>query len=289
MKGRVIKGIGGFYFVETSEGIFRAKGRGLLKKDAGTIVIGDMVEAVPPEEGEDDGLILEIFPRKNSFHRPPISNLDRIIVICCPRDPEPNLEVIDKLLIMAESKNTHAILCINKADLDTEGTVDNLKRIYGDIYPVVVTSAKTGEGIEELSTYIKDINVAFAGPSGVGKSSLTNALVPKANMETGDISLKTSRGKHTTRHVEIFSVNGGYLYDTPGFTSFDLKDIKEDELGNYFPEIRTYSGSCRFSDCYHLEEPDCGVREAVERGEISQERYSSYKKCLDDIRKQKRR
>lgn len=289
MKGRVIKGIGGFYFVDTETEVFRAKGRGLLKRDSQTIMIGDLVEAFPPEEGDDDGIIEKVYPRKNLFHRPPISNIDRMIVICCPKDPEPNRDVIDKLLIMNEAKNIDPILCINKIDIDEEGTSQKLAEIYKKAYPVVLVSAKTGEGLQKLKELIKDKNIALAGPSGVGKSSITNALVPMANMETGNISSKTSRGKHTTRHVEMFSVNGGYLFDTPGFTSFDLKDIDERELGNCFPEIRKLSSQCRFSDCYHLEEPDCRVREEAGKDGFSAERYLSYKKCLEEIRKQKRR
>lgn len=274
--------------METDEGVFRAKGRGLLKRNKNSIFVGDVVEAFPPEEGEDDGIITEIYPRKNSFQRPPIANVDTIIVTFALSNPEPNTEMIDKLLVMAESKNIDIILCINKSDLESRDG-KQLFDIYKDIYPTVLTSClEEGEGIEELRQLMKGKKVAFAGPSGVGKSSLTNILVPDANMETGDISRKLSRGKHTTRHVEIFSTGDGYLFDTPGFTSFDIDDFDIYELGNFFPEINKWSKDCKFGDCLHLDEPECGVKKALLRGDIKESRYNSYRRFVDNIKKNKK-
>ena len=274
--------------METKEGTFRTKGRGLLKKDKNSIFVGDIVEAFPPEEGEDDGLITEIYPRKNFFLRPPIANVDTIVVTVALSEPEPNPEMIDKLLVMAESKDIEIILCINKSDLDSEAGKE-LFDIYKDIYPTVLTSClEEGEGIDDLKNLMSGKKVAFAGPSGVGKSSLTNILVPEANMETGEISRKLSRGKHTTRHVEIFNTGDGYLFDTPGFTSFDIDDFDLYELGDHFPEIKKASENCKFGDCLHLDEPDCGVKAALERGEINLSRYNSYKRFIDTIKRNKK-
>ena len=286
-KGIVVKGIGGFYFVDTGKEVFRTRGRGILKRDKSLIMVGDMVEATPPLPGDDDGVILNVFPRKNSFSRPPVANLDKLVVTFSVADPKPNLEVIDRLLVMAESKEIDPLVCINKADKSIEGEVEKLYKIYSPIYPTVVTCCKDNEikGIDELKALIGESKAALAGPSGVGKSSLTNLLIPEAEMETGDISKKTQRGKHTTRHVELFSVGEGYLYDTPGFTSFDLQDIKENELQDYFPEMKEAARDCKFPDCFHLKEPECGVKSALDKGLIAQERYNSYVSCLEEIRK----
>lgn len=291
MKGLIIKGIGGFYFVETEEGVFRAKGRGLFKKDKDILMVGDNVEVEPPEGDEDDGVITSILPRKNSFHRPPISNVDILIVTMAVNNPYPVPEVTDGLLVMAEKNNIEAIVCINKCDLGTREEVDALKSIYSEIYPTVTTScldeSSEMDQLHELRELIGHKKAALAGPSGVGKSSLTNRLVPDAEMETGEISKKSYRGRHTTRHVEIFPIGDGYLFDTPGFTSFDPKGITEEELGGLFPEFRNL-GPCKFNNCMHLKEPECGVREALTRGEVSLSRYESYKALLEKIRLDKK-
>ena len=274
--------------METEEGTYRAKGRGLLKRNKNSIFVGDVVEAFPPEEGEDDGIITEIYPRKNIFLRPPIANVDTIVVTVALSNPEPNTEMIDKLLVMAESKDIDIILCINKSDLEDE-TGKKIYDIYKNIYPTVLTSClEDGEGIDELRKLMAGKKVAFAGPSGVGKSSLTNILVPNANMETGDISRKLSRGKHTTRHVEIFTTEDGYLFDTPGFTSFDIDDFDIYELDDFFPDISKWSKECKFGDCLHLDEPDCGVKEALIRGDIKESRYNSYRRFIDNIKRNKK-
>ena len=296
-KGIVIKGVGGFYFVDTGTRVFRARGRGILKRNKSLIIVGDEVEAAPPVPGDDDGVIIRILPRKNSFSRPPVSNIDKIIVVFSLKDPEPNLEVIDRLLVMAEKKDIEPIVCINKLDLDDGETVERLKSVYEPIYPTVTTccNSKSSEddwendyGFKELKKLISGYRVALAGPSGVGKSSLTNKIIPDAMMETGEISDKTSRGKHTTRHVEMIPLENGYIYDTPGFTSFDLVDIEENELQNYFPEIKAVSEKCKFRDCLHIKEPECCVLEQVREGKIAKSRYESYISSLNEIREKNR-
>ena len=289
-KGIVTKGIGGFYYVDTGSEAFRTRGRGILKRNKALIIVGDYVEASPPGIGEDDGIIHKVLPRKNSFDRPPVANIDKMIVVFSVRDPAPNLEVIDRLLIMSESKGIKPIVCINKCDLD-ESLIDDLRSIYEPLYPTILTSCKDDKfksGIDALKKEISGCMVSFAGPSGVGKSSLTNMILPEAGMETGEISDKTLRGRHTTRHVEVFKIDDGYLFDTPGFTSFDLEGIEEDELKEYMPEIMHASEECRFRDCYHIKEPDCGVIKALEKGEISKSRYNSYISSLNEIRDNKK-
>ncbi|MEE0514063.1 MAG: ribosome small subunit-dependent GTPase A [Emergencia sp.] len=287
MKGLIVKGIGGFYYVKTADGIYQAKGRGIFKKEGITLAVGDNVELEVLPDG--DGVINEILPRKNQFIRPPIANVDCFIVVFAAAKPKPNFSIIDKFLIMAEAGNMDAVLCINKCDLASDEELVRIQDIYEGIYPMFFVSAKTGEGIDSLDTYISGKRAAFAGPSGVGKSTITNLIVPQANMETGKISSKTSRGKHTTRHVEIFeSREGGLVFDTPGFTSFDILEADEAALSDYYPEFASYKGKCRFDNCRHLKEPDCRVREAAERGEISMARYESYLTNLEQVKKRKK-
>lgn len=287
MKGLIIKGIGGFYYVKTADGIYQAKGRGIFKKEGITLAVGDNVELEVLPDG--DGVINEILPRKNQFIRPPIANVDCFIVVFAAAKPKPNFSIIDKFLIMAEVGNMDAVLCINKCDLASDEELARIRDIYEGIYPMFFVSAKSGEGIDSLDTYISGKRAAFAGPSGVGKSTITNLIVPQANMETGKISSKTSRGKHTTRHVEIFeSREGGLVFDTPGFTSFDILEADEAALSDYYPEFASYKGKCRFDNCRHLKEPDCRVREAAERGEISMARYESYLTNLEQVKKRKK-
>lgn len=288
MKGLIIKGIGGFYYVKTADGsIYQAKGRGIFKKDGITLMVGDRVEFEVLDDG--DGVINEIMPRKNRFIRPPIANVDCFIVVFAAAKPKPNFSVIDKFLIMAERCGMDSVICVNKCDLVKEEVLEEIASIYRDIYPVVFVSAKTGRGIEQLDRYIKGRKAAFAGPSGVGKSTITNLIIPEANMETGTVSSKTARGRHTTRHVEIFETEGGGLvFDTPGFTSFDILEAEEDELASCYPEFASLTEGCRFDNCRHLKEPDCAVRAAAEAGNISRIRYNSYLSNLEEIRARKK-
>ena len=288
VEGLVRKGIGGFYFVETPSGVVRAKGRGVLKLDGVPLTVGDLVDVIPPAPGEDDGVIERILPRKNRFDRPPVSNLDAIIAVVAVKDPEPNFFVLDKLLVMAETKGVTPAVCINKIDSASPGEAEAIRDMYAGIYDTFLVGGLTGEGMDDLWDYVCGRKTAFAGPSGVGKSTLINRLIPEAGMDTGGISRKTSRGRHTTRHVEMFPVNGGYLFDTPGFTSFDLAEMDERELAACFPDIERNAGTCRFEDCMHLDEPDCGVIRALRDGRISRSRYRSYRMGIDEIRKNRK-
>ena len=287
MDGLIVKGIGGFYYVKDDYGnVTQCRARGSFKNEGITPCVGDKVRYEILED--KDGIVEEIYPRKNIFIRPPIANVDLLVIVVSATKPKPNMFIIDRFLVMAEKSNTDILLCINKVDNAKEKDIESLKDIYGNIYKMVFTSGVSKEGLDELKDLLKDKKTAFAGPSGVGKSSLINLLIPEANMETGKVSSKTARGKHTTRHVEMFESHGGYVFDTPGFTSFDILDVEEDELADYYPEIAKYSGGCRFDNCRHIKEPDCAVIEAVEEGKISQARYKSYVSNIEEIRKRKK-
>ena len=287
MTGLITKGIGGFYYVLTEGRIIEAKGRGIFKKDGITLAVGDLVELTEIEEGK--GVIDAILPRKNQFIRPPIVNVDTFIVVFAPTRPKPNFALIDKFLIMAEMNGIEPILCLNKCDLVSEEKVDEIRAIYDGVYPFLTVSCETGRGLDELQELIRGQKAALAGPSGVGKSTILNHLHPEANMETGSISEKTRRGKHTTRHVEIFQVEGGgMIFDTPGFTSFEILEAEEDNLAHFYPEMERLQGQCRYDDCRHCSEPGCAVREAVTDGRIHPFRYQSYLANLEEIRNRRK-
>ena len=288
MKGLIIKGIGGFYYVKTDSGIVQTRGRGVLKKDNAMLMVGDNVEFEMLDDG--DGVIDRVEKRKNAFDRPPISNVDTFVVVFAATKPKPNFDVIDKFLIMAESQDLEAILCMNKCDLADEKVQDEIINRYRGAYKVLAVSGKTGKGIDSLLRAIEGKRAALAGPSGVGKSTITNMIIPDAAMEIGSVSQKTSRGKHTTRHVEIFQLSmGGMLYDTPGFTSFDISGVEAEELDMYYPEIEALRDGCRFDDCRHIKEPDCAVIRAVEEGTLNKERYQSYVRNYEELRNGRRR
>ena len=289
MEGLIIKGIGGFYYVKTEEGLIEARGRGIFKKDGTTLCVGDLVEVdiISPEDKK--GVINRIMPRKNCFIRPPIANIDVFAVVFAAKVPAPNFPVIDRFLVNAERHTVDPVICINKMDLVSSKELEELKAVYDGAYKVIQMSTKTGEGVEDLLTLIKDKKTALAGPSGVGKSSILNMLHPEANMETGDVSRKTMRGKHTTRHVEIFEIEqGGMIFDTPGFTSFEIGDMEPSELKHFYPEFERLDGRCRYDDCNHLKEPDCAVKAAVKSGKINHRRYQSYVYNMEELKSRSR-
>ena len=289
MEGLIIKGIGGFYYVDTGSEVIEAKGRGIFKKDGITLAVGDKVQLEIIDEAEKKGVINGIYPRKNQFIRPPIVNVDTFVVVFAASKPKPNLVLVDKFLVMAEMHGVEALICINKSDLVSPEVLAEYKAIYENIYPVIAVSARSGEGMDELKGAVSGKTAALAGPSGVGKSTIINTLIPHANMETGSISEKTKRGKHTTRHVEIFKADGGgRIFDTPGFTSFEIMEAEEDNLMHYYPDIDRYSANCYYDNCRHLKEPSCAVREALNEGKIHRLRYESYAANMEEIKNRRK-
>ena len=288
MTGIIVKGIAGFYYVKVDDGtVYQCKARGIFKKDGITPMVGDRVEIEVQPDG--DAVVDSIYPRKNEFIRPPISNVDAFIIVMAAKNPDPNPTVIDKFLVMAEKSHTDIVLCVNKADLASREELDAIASVYEGVYPIHFISAAEGEGIAELAEAIGTKTCALAGPSGVGKSTILNALHDSELMETGDVSEKTGRGRHTTRHAEIFDMpGGGMIFDTPGFTSFEVLEATEEELQFLYPEFAKFIGKCKYDNCRHLREPGCSVREAVASGEIHKERYRAYATQLLEIREKEK-
>lgn len=291
MQGKIVKGIAGFYYVNVVEsGIYECKAKGIFRKDKMKPLVGDDVEIEVLDENEKTGNLVRIFPRKNQLIRPASANVDQAMVIFAVRQPDPNYSLLDRFLIAMEQQNIPTVICFNKQDLGTESEMDKLKSIYAACgYRIITTSAEKGEGITELKHILEGKTTVVAGPSGVGKSSLTNLLQEEICMETGEISKKLKRGKHTTRHSQLLNIGeNAYIMDTPGFSSLFVEGIEKEELRSYFPEIAEYEGMCRFLGCVHINEPDCAVKMAVKDGKISNIRYESYKNIFEELKDKKK-
>lgn len=290
MQGKIIKGIAGFYYVHVvHSGIYECKAKGVFRNKKIKPLVGDNVEIEILDEENRIGNIINIYDRENELIRPAVSNISQALVVFAIANPMPNLNLLDRFLVMMERNGIDTIICFNKIDLVDEEEILKLRDIYVKAgYHVMFTSTKENMGIEEVLRVIDGKTTAFAGPSGVGKSSLLNALIPEANSQTGEISEKIKRGKHTTRHTEIFNVSDDtYLMDTPGFSSLYVNDFEKEELKDYFREFIEYNDGCRFTGCVHVNEPDCLVKEAIENGEISQSRYDNYILMYEEIKNKK--
>lgn len=282
IQGTIMKGVGGFYYVKTQDRLCECKARGIFKKNGITPAVGDEVEL--SDLTEDKAVIHKILERKNHFLRPTVANIEQMVLVISMASPDPNLSVLDRFLVMAEREQVEIVICLTKGDLDDPEQLEWYRAIYEPSYPVVLVNGLTGEGIMNLKPLLAGKKSAFAGPSGVGKSTLLNLIHETLELETGSISRKTNRGKHTTRHVELFEVSdGGMLFDTPGFTSFEILDAEEDELQYLFPEIEALIGQCKYKSCRHSNEPGCAVKDAVASGKIPKSRYESYLSMYQEI------
>ena len=291
MQGKIIKGIAGFYYVHVVEsGLYECKAKGIFRKDKMKPLVGDIVEIDILDETEKKGNITEIIERKNELIRPAVANIDQALVVFAVTKPKPHFNLLDRFLIMMESKGIPVVLCFNKKDIATEPEIQELKDIYENCgYRIVFTSALEEENTEELKDLLHGKTTAIAGPSGVGKSSLINIFQPNANMETGSISEKIERGKHTTRHSELIWIEDNtYIMDTPGFSSLYTNEFEKEELKYYFTEFSEYEGQCRFLGCDHIHEPGCAVKQALDEGKIHPVRYANYLEMYNELKEKRR-
>ncbi|NLL42014.1 MAG: ribosome small subunit-dependent GTPase A [Firmicutes bacterium] len=273
-QGIIVKGIGGTYEVQTEGGLVLCSLRGRLRLRDDRILVGDRVEI--SREAQGRGAVEKILPRRNELTRPAIANVDQVIVVSSVQNPAPNYLLLDRILVQAELLGIDCIVVINKGDLDPARAAE-LQAMYSGIsYPTLVTSGVEKQGLEQLKACLQGRVTTLAGPSGVGKSTLLNALDSSLNLETGKVSVKTQRGKHTTRSVELLPIGGGYVADTPGFSRLQIEPRQERDLQFAFPEFRKYIDGCQFRGCLHRQEPGCQVKEAVCRGEILEKRYEHY-------------
>lgn len=279
--GTIIKGIGGFYYVSTGEEIIECHARGKFRKNALSPIVGDNVTISLNPDGT--GSITKIHSRKNFLVRPDVANIDVLVLVSAMRSPMPDFMLIDKMLVTAQSKGIDCVICLNKTDLAENDEITAFADVYKKAsYKVIIASAKTGEGVREIQEIIKDKTVAFAGLSGVGKSSLLKRITG-VDLKVGNVS-KIERGKHTTRHVELIEACGGFVFDTPGFSRLETDDLYASDLHEYFPEISEVEGGCRFRTCNHVGEPGCCVKAAVENGIIAQSRYENYVSLFNKLK-----
>ena len=286
MTGKIIKGIAGFYYVDVVEsGIYECKAKGIFRKDNTKPLVGDQVNIEVLCEKDMEGNITSILPRKNVLVRPAVANVDQAVVLFAVKNPKPHLNLLDRFLVTMEVQSVPTIICFNKVDLDNGKEMKRLSDIYKKTYyPVVFTSVKQMKNIESIKGLLKGKTTVLAGPSGAGKSSLINVLQSNVQMEVGALSEKISRGKHTTRHSELIGMGeGSYLLDTPGFSSLFIEDLEKEKLKEYFLEFLRFDDQCYFVGCNHLKEPNCGVKDAVLSGRISQERYDNYLALLSSL------
>lgn len=291
MRGKIIKGIGGFYYVHASDGnTYECRAKGIFRKDKIKPLVGDDVELSILDAEKKTGNVDGLYPRRNTLIRPAAANVDQALVIFAAASPRPNLNLLDRFLISMQQQSVPVIICFNKIELAGDGFEDELASIYsGCGCTVRFMSVAEGKGIEEIQALLEGRTTIVAGPSGVGKSSLTNILQSSVQMEVGEVSRKIDRGRHTTRHTELIVLRDNtFFLDTPGFSSLYLQGIEYEELRHFYYEFREYEPSCRFQGCMHLSEPDCAVKRAVQEGRISSSRYDNYVLLAEELKNKKK-
>lgn len=288
MQGKIIKGIAGFYYVHVAGcGVYECKAKGIFRNQKIKPLVGDNVDIEEVEDTEINAAnINAILPRRNELIRPAVANIDQAMIVFAVKSPEPDFNLLSRFLLVMEYNEIDTIICFNKSDKADKELIDKYREFFaGSGNRIIVTSVVNGEGIEELRTCLEGKTTAFAGPSGVGKSSLLNKIFPEADSQTGVISEKINRGKHTTRHTEIFNIaDNTYIMDTPGFTSLEFMGIEAVNLRYFFNEFAEFEGKCRFNGCVHVNEPDCAVKSAVEQGDINAERYRIYTELYNELK-----
>ncbi len=295
MQGKIIKGIAGFYYVHVTapngEGcVYECKAKGVFRKDNKKPLVGDDVELDVLSEEEKLGNITRLLPRHSELIRPAVANVDQALVIFAIRKPQPNFNLLDRFLIMMEQQKLPTIICFNKLDIDEDGQGEEYKKIYESCgYRTLLVSANEGNGVEELKALLAGKTTTVAGPSGVGKSSLVNCFQDNTKMETGSISNKIDRGKHTTRHTELIAVaEDTYILDTPGFSSLGMFGMEKEDLASFYPEFAEHEKYCKFAGCAHMAEPVCGIKDAVEEGEIPKLRYENYRLLYEELKAERK-
>ena len=291
MQGKIVKGIAGFYYVHAGDiQTYECKARGIFRRENIKPLVGDDVELEVLDQEEREGSIRKILPRRSRLIRPAVANIDQALVIFAIVKPEPNFNLLDRFLIMMEQQGLPCVICFNKSDIASKQEKEALQSAYENSgYQVFFVSVKEREGLKEVRQILQGKTTAVAGPSGVGKSSLINYLYPQAEMETGAISEKIDRGRHTTRHSELFALDGeSYIMDTPGFSSLQLFDMEKEELKDFYPEFREYENKCRFRGCVHVSEPGCSVKAALAEGKISDVRYHNYTVLYEELKNRKK-
>ena len=291
MQGKIIKGIAGFYYVYVeNSGTYECKAKGIFRNQSIKPLVGDNVEIDIIDKQEKVGNVVNILPRNNELIRPAVANIEQAMIIFAVKQPNPNLNLLDKFLVMMEYQNIDTVICFNKTDIGDDSFMEKLRWIYTSAgYTVVFASTTDNKGIEEVKGLLHGKSTVLAGPSGVGKSSMLNVLTNNYTMETGGVSQKIGRGRHTTRHSEIFAIaKDTYVFDTPGFSSLFVPGMTKEALEDCFPEFEEYKNKCRFIGCAHINEPDCQIKEAVADGHISDSRYRNYQLMYDELNNQKR-
>ncbi len=294
LEGKIVKGIAGFYYVncltETGEKLYECRAKGIFRKDKIKPLVGDnaLIQVTSEEKGL--GNIQRILPRKNRLIRPEVANIDQALIIFAMAEPQPNLNLLDRFLVMMEMQGIDTAICFNKLDIVTKEEEERLLATYEKCASeVLFVSSRENIGMDQICQLLEGRTSVLAGPSGVGKSSILNKIFPEAASQTGEVSEKIGRGKHTTRHSELFCVGEGtYLFDTPGFSSLRVPEIEKEELKNYFTEFAPYEGGCRFMGCTHTHEPDCKVKEALDQEQISPVRYENYVQMYEELKEWER-
>lgn len=290
MQGRIVKGIAGFYYIQTEENLYECKAKGIFRKDKTKPLVGDLVEMEILDAEHKIGNIQKIMKRKNSLIRPAVANVDQALVIFAATKPEPNLNLLDRFLMTMEQQAIPCMICFNKCDLADEEKIENLKSIYQPAgYELFFISAKEKMGVDRVKEALLGKITTVAGPSGVGKSSFINCLQEQVCMETGNISEKIERGKHTTRHAQLIEIaHDSYIVDTPGFSSLSVDYMEAEEVKELYPEFGEYEPQCKYKGCAHIHEPSCGVKDAVAEFKISEIRYNNYKQIYEECKNKRR-